>query len=64
MEEDGSGKKNLRSEDDRDEQEFSAILDGIMRSKHWVDRDDELMDYTADLVWGWRSAGPEGSKII
>ena len=39
---------NPRDEDDR---ETVATTDPTRRSKHWADRDDEVMDYEAELVW-------------
>jgi len=44
--------RNPRGEDDRpDERESSVASDRAPRSKHWADRDDEMMDYTTELVW-------------
>ena len=67
MEEDGSSKiakKKLRSEDHCNDWKSSTILDRTTHSKHWADRDDHFMDYTADRMWDDEDARPERSKII
>jgi hypothetical protein len=41
----------LRDAIDSEEREFSVASDQTTCSRHWADRDDEVMDYDAEFVW-------------
>ena len=47
---------------DREERAFSVTSDRTTRSRHWADRDDEVMDYDAELVWDDEDDEPPDSK--
>jgi len=65
MEEDVNAGRNPRGEDDRhDEREPSVASDGAARSKHWADRNDEMMDYTTELVWDDEDEDQPDSKGV
>ena len=51
LEEDGNAERNQHGDDDRQERESSVVSDGTARNKNWADRDNEVMDYTTELVW-------------